>query len=143
MTMIDGEHIITVSERSLCEGDPNDPSNCAIAREIKRQHPALEYIQVGYLTITATDRKKGVHYVWRTPLTVEDAQRRFDGGDRETPFPEFHLFLSEARSEPIAFNETKRQRQNERRAKIRSGEHVPVPYSEAQKAAKRLRRRHS
>lgn len=144
----EGLYTFAVTEEDIACAIPGDPSNCAIARAVKRVHPEITYIKVSRDRIAFTDRENRKRVELRTTASLRKGQAVFDALPEDTVPTDFgpggviSLDMREATIEDIGFTPDIQERQNTRRKATRQGLRVPtrkVPEDELV-ARRRIRR---
>ncbi len=77
---------IDVSKKEIEEGIARASNHCMVAEAIKRRAPNLSHVSVDIQTIRASDKERGLRYVWLTPAAVQQHIVAFDMGKKPKPF---------------------------------------------------------
>jgi hypothetical protein len=76
---------ITITETNWQHAVRSSSGTCLIADAIKEQYPQLSAVQVDMTTVRATDRERGVRYVYLTPEPAQLTLVHFDQGWKQPP----------------------------------------------------------
>ena len=82
---------VTVSQETYDRAKPGRSGGCAVSESIMETYPNLTRVRTDTAVIRATDSKKGLRYLWRTPDSVARTLLGFDQGLPRPVEPEFTL----------------------------------------------------
>jgi hypothetical protein len=75
-----------IGQKVIDDGTARNSNHCMVAEGLKESRPELSHISVDIQTIRATDRVKGLRYVWITPRVIQQMIVDFDRGIKPKPF---------------------------------------------------------